>query len=165
MEYALSHLIWQHLSVSDILTLCKSSKEYLFICYDKHTWYFLLRRDFNISYIGDDPYKEYGRQLLKILSNLFVKLGNLNQLLGDFTRHGRTINYYQFALILAGYNVKDSNIEYSGEFIDIPIPEPKFIYKTYRSPITMLTILEYINDIRRVLEQQMQKYNIQPEDI
>jgi len=97
MEFCLSHLIWQYLSIRDIINLSLLAPQYTNIINDSHTWNFLLRRDFNISsrYSQINPYKEYGKQLLNQLSDLFIEHGNVNYKLS--LARPRDNHYFSFS--------------------------------------------------------------------
>lgn len=50
------HEIVPNLPVEDILKLCQTHKD---LCEDKKLWYYLLKRDFDKVYIGDNPRDRY----------------------------------------------------------------------------------------------------------
>lgn len=45
--------------VSDILSYCSTSKNYINICNQKETWMYLLNRDFNVYKYEMDPKRQY----------------------------------------------------------------------------------------------------------
>lgn len=51
--------IIRHLSVKDIINLCKTNNKYSDVCRDPQVWRYLIKRDFNVEPETDDPRKEY----------------------------------------------------------------------------------------------------------
>lgn len=58
MEQSLN-VIWQQLPIDDILYLCETNPTYHQICQNPVNWVFLLKRDFGITYYGDEPRLKY----------------------------------------------------------------------------------------------------------
>jgi len=51
--------MWKFLSVNEMLNLCQTSRFFSQICSDHVTWIYLIKRDFNVDYNGDDAELQY----------------------------------------------------------------------------------------------------------
>ena len=69
----LKHELWRTLPINDLLSLCRTNKEFNDICKHNNTWIYLIQRDFGTSYNGPNAhlvYKKY-RELLNRFTQLF----------------------------------------------------------------------------------------------
>ena len=64
---------WKHLLYEDIIQLCQTNKFFNTICQRNNTWIYLLKRDFDRDYSGDDARREYlsYREILEHFSQFY----------------------------------------------------------------------------------------------
>lgn len=66
---------WKNLSYEDIIELCLVNKDFNKICQDNNTWKYLLKRDYDVTYTGNDARQEYliaTKFLLDYLSTKYI---------------------------------------------------------------------------------------------
>lgn len=62
------------MSFKDVINLCNTNYEFSSICRSNSTWQYLIQRDFNIIYNGENAYKQY---LTNIILSIFSKYTNI----------------------------------------------------------------------------------------
>ncbi len=87
--------VWRYLPIEKLMQLCQTDRSWRKFCQQPHIWRFLIQRDFDVYYPGDDAYQVYrnGYRNLnrksghKIYNDIIINLSDLNpqQLIAIFT--------------------------------------------------------------------------------
>lgn len=75
----LKHELWRSLPIKDLLSLCRTNREFNDICRQNSTWVYLIQRDFGASYNGPNAYLAYRkyREILTYFSSVYPIITSL----------------------------------------------------------------------------------------
>jgi len=144
-----SYLIWQHLPIKDIINFCRTNIEFEGICRDNHTWRYLLRRDYNIDYKGDNPYEVYKDELKNDLTDLYLSLAEIYEDKAN-TIENAIIEYnYNFINPLIDLNVNMTLEENIGRHFELYEKKSIKYYQLAELDFNNITITDLIYNIEQ----------------
>lgn len=105
MTSALRIATWEQLPIESILNLCKSSKDMAQICKDPTTWNILLKRDYGITYRGNNALKKYTKNVIRDIVALLYDIIEYNK--QEFGCNKRVFNDLHKVVEFLGYSNKN----------------------------------------------------------